>query len=236
MLQLKFTHDSSATSTQLILISKKDLEKVDISFTSKEKTFIQKQFSEGVKIAELITPAIIVLVVLIPEKAENLLESIRRLGVTIVTRLRDLKIKDATLVSQCSNEEVIALAEGIALANYQFLKYKKSEKTIIETIYVASVNVSKLDLDEFNEILTSVYIARDLVNEPVIFLTAEQLSKEIENLGNECGFSVEVFSKSKIQSLKMGGLLAVNAGSPNPPTFNILEYKPSKNLPRLGNR
>ncbi|HWZ22142.1 MAG TPA: M17 family metallopeptidase, partial [Cytophagaceae bacterium] len=26
---------------------------------------------------------------------------------------------------------------------------------------------------------------------------------------------------------KMGGLLAVNAGSPNPPTFNVLEYKPA---------
>jgi leucyl aminopeptidase len=64
------------------------------------------------------------------------------------------------------------------------------------------------------------------VNEPVIYLTAEQLSREITEMGKRAGFKVEVFGKSKIRSLKMGGLLAVNAGAPNPPTFNILEYKP----------
>jgi hypothetical protein len=37
-----------------------------------------------------------------------------------------------------------------------------------------------------------------------------------------------VFDKKKIHSLRMGGLLAVNLGSINPPTFNIMEWKPAK--------
>jgi leucyl aminopeptidase len=45
-------------------------------------------------------------------------------------------------------------------------------------------------------------------------------------LGKEAGFKVEVFNKSKIKALKMGGLLAVNKGSIEPPTFSILEWKP----------
>jgi leucyl aminopeptidase len=65
-----------------------------------------------------------------------------------------------------------------------------------------------------------------LVNEPLSFLTANQFSMEIEKLGEEAGFSVEVFHKQKIEALKMGGLLAVNKGSIDPPTFNILEWKP----------
>ena len=40
------------------------------------------------------------------------------------------------------------------------------------------------------------------------------------------GFLWMCLIKQKIQALKMGGLLAVNLGSPNPPTFSILEWKP----------
>jgi len=38
-------------------------------------------------------------------------------------------------------------------------------------------------------------------------------------MGKEAGFDVEVFHKKKIESLRMGGLLAVNKGSLDPPTF-----------------
>jgi leucyl aminopeptidase len=44
-------------------------------------------------------------------------------------------------------------------------------------------------------------------------------------MGKEAGFSVEVLNKSKIESLKMGGLLGVNKGSVDPPTFSIMHYK-----------
>jgi leucyl aminopeptidase len=37
-----------------------------------------------------------------------------------------------------------------------------------------------------------------------------------------------VLNKSKIEALKMGGILAVNTGSVEPPTFTIMEYKPKK--------
>jgi leucyl aminopeptidase len=56
-------------------------------------------------------------------------------------------------------------------------------------------------------------------------------SEEMQKLAIECGATIEVFNKRKIESLKMGGLIAVNKGSETPPTFNILEWKPknSKN-------
>ena len=36
----------------------------------------------------------------------------------------------------------------------------------------------------------------------------------------------QIFDKKKITALKMGGLLAVNQGSIDPPTFSVLEWKP----------
>ncbi len=40
------------------------------------------------------------------------------------------------------------------------------------------------------------------------------------------GFRVEVLNRKKIEALRMGGLLAVNRGSVDPPAFNILEWEP----------
>ena len=68
--------------------------------------------------------------------------------------------------------------------------------------------------------------ARDLVNEPYSFLNATQLASEIKNLSRNAGFKVQVFDKRQIEALGMGGLLAVNKGSLDPPTFTILEWKP----------
>jgi leucyl aminopeptidase len=51
---------------------------------------------------------------------------------------------------------------------------------------------------------------------------AEEMKEKCESAGAK----VEVFNKSKIESLKMGGLLAVNKGSIDPPTFTIMEWKP----------
>jgi len=48
----------------------------------------------------------------------------------------------------------------------------------------------------------------------------------MEKMGKEAGFSVEVFNRKKIEALHMGGLLAVNKGSIDEPTFTIMEWKP----------
>ena len=69
-----------------------------------------------------------------------------------------------------------------------------------------------------------------MVNEPLSFLSAEQLAKEIAAMGKESGFKVTIFNKARIEKEKMGGLLSVNRGSIQPPTFTIMEYVPKKAL------
>jgi leucyl aminopeptidase len=64
------------------------------------------------------------------------------------------------------------------------------------------------------------------VNEPVSFLNAQQLAAEIRTLSRNSGFKVQVLDKARIEALRMGGLLAVNRGSVDEPTFSILEWKP----------
>ncbi|AEA43241.1 leucyl aminopeptidase family protein [Fluviicola taffensis] len=124
----------------------------------------------------------------------------------------------------------LLLAEGFALSNYQYLRYRKEatkEKFALESIDF-STKITPAVIAELTATVKAVFWARDLVNEPVSGLNATQLAESIEEKGKEAKFSVTILEKSKIEALKMGGLLSVNKGSIDPPTFTIIEYKPKK--------
>ena len=127
----------------------------------------------------------------------------------------------------CDAAKGLAFFEGLLLSDYQFDKYlkKKSREAAIE---YALKGKGEDRQDEIKIIVAAVNSARDLVNEPVNALNAQGLADAFVNMGEEAGFKVEVFGEAQIESLKMGGLLAVNKGSQEPPTFSVLEYKPKK--------
>ena len=154
-------------------------------------------------------------------------EFLRKAGKEISDALNKNSALGIQITSTEDNQDfLLALAEGILLSNYQFLKYKTSaKKNSLNEVIFLSDKIKSEELNDLNNLCAATLLARDLVNEPVIYLTAQQLSEEIKKAGKEAGFKVEVFDKKKIEEHKMGGLLAVNKGSINPPTFNILEYK-----------
>ena len=158
------------------------------------------------------------------------LEKARKAGFEIHPLLIDNEVSSLTLVNGgLEAEECIAFAEGLALTNYQFLKYLSPDHSKKHSLVELLLHDAKLTEDhvkKLENLVHAVYLTRDLVNEPLSYLNAEQLSAEIEKMGKASGFSVEVFNKLKIESLKMGGLLAVNKGSIDPPTFSILSWKP----------
>lgn len=162
---------------------------------------------------------------------ENI-ELFRKAGDKILSDIHLNKISQITLVDSIQFPQgVLAFAEGMALGNYQFLKYKNKEtkKSInsLHKINIFSNSITAKLVHETNILVDAVYNARDLVNEPVSFLNAKKLAAEAKRLCNEAGAKVEVMNKIKIETLKMGGLLAVNKGSIDPPTFTIIEWKPT---------
>lgn len=158
-------------------------------------------------------------------------EKWRKIGAKAQATASQYKLESITLVNTTeSKDALVQVAEGFLLANYKFAKYKTQDKgnpTVKELVLLAD-SISAPTVKELEALTDATLIARDLVNEPLSYLTAEQLSEDLQKLGKEAGFTVEVFNKAKIKSLKMGGLLAVNFGSIDPPTFNILEWKPKK--------
>lgn len=160
--------------------------------------------------------------------AHQQLESWRLVGHKIATFCEKEKAAHLQLqLNQLSPEAALALCEGLLLSTYRFEKYKKEPKEHpLNTLEVTHPELKEEQLDELWAIVEGTFLARTLINEPLIYLTATQLALDAEAAGREAGFTVEVLEKAKITSLKMGGLLAVNAGSQDPPTFSILEYKP----------
>lgn len=157
-------------------------------------------------------------------------ENLRRSAGKLYSDLKTNKHQEIIIADLYNNAEfTLAFVEGLALSHYQFLKYyskPEEKKNHLKKILIYSDQVTDEQIAELNILVESVYFTKNLVNEPVSSLNAEQLSYEIQKAGKEAGFNVEIFNKKKIESLKMGGLLAVNKGSIDPPTFSLLTWKP----------
>lgn len=159
------------------------------------------------------------------------LESCRKAGASVASEANMLGLQQLCVVDSGGFwPECLATAEGLALANYQFLKYRNDAEDKANSLNEIQISSSKSDLDELeklNILVRATCFARDLVNEPVNKLNAVGLAEALSERMREAGGKAEVLNKKKIEALKMGGLLSVNLGSPDPPTFTILEWKPA---------
>ena len=137
------------------------------------------------------------------------LEKLRVAGYNVRQKL-DKNTTEITLVG--NDEQALALAEGLALSNYQFLKYFSDadvKEYQLEAINMVT-DLTAQEINEMNQVIQAVIWARDMVNEPSSYLSAVQLAREIQEIGDEAHLNVQVLNKKTIQDLKMGGLLAVN--------------------------
>lgn len=158
-------------------------------------------------------------------------EAARRAGSKFYDVLKNEKVNSLQIIGNARGDLTLSFLEGLLLSAYSFSKYKKEKDDFVPSeIFVHDDAVSEEQIAELQTLVEAVFYTRNLVNEPLSYLTAKQFSAEMEKLGNEAGFSVEVFNKKKIAALRMGGLMAVSRGSIDPPTFTVLEWKPENAL------
>ena len=152
-------------------------------------------------------------------------EDFRIMGFTLFEFLKD-KTQDAEIEGK--ENCILPILEGIMLSSYRFDRFFTTKPTPPNTfnrVYFPS-HISTASIEELSNTTASVFWARDMVNLPLSHLTAEQFANEISTLLTPNNISVDILEKAKIEALKMGGLLSVNKGSIDPPTFTIAEYKP----------
>ena len=216
----------------ILLDSIKNLPALELS--KEEAAYVKGAMGEeGTQASIQQYPATLYIQVIKPKKTDwQTAESLRKAGADFATQLGKAKATDVLIDNRSGNDEAaIHLAQGLALASYQFLKYRSERDKLqskLATIYFAKGAATPAQIATLDVLTDAAARARTLVNEPLNYLSAEQLSAEIKGLGREAGFKVTILNKAKIEAEGMGGILAVNRGSIAPPTFTVMEYKPAK--------
>jgi leucyl aminopeptidase len=158
-------------------------------------------------------------------------EELRRTAYNLRKIIRENIHNELVITSHKAYKGAIEdFAEGLLLSFYSFDKYKtkpgKDDKKSYPKKLLLLGEVTDREIKWLVDLTDAVYFTRDLIQEPANQLNATSLAREIKKIGDSAGFKVEVLTKGKIEALKMGGLLAVNKGSVDPPVFCILEWHP----------
>ena len=208
----------------LILLCDSKSKLSEFNLTEQEFNYIKKEAKEIVAINQYSRH----LFVVVPKKEKDVskhAENCRMLGDSLSEKLKDL---DSALIIDIkkNQKEAMQIAEGLALSNYTFTKHKTNPKpNKLKTIYLCG-NSNQKDISELQNIIDAVYLTKDLINTPFSHLKATDLANLAVKSAKKNGIKTTVLNKKKIKSLKMGGLLAVNKGSIDEPTFTIMEWKP----------
>jgi leucyl aminopeptidase len=133
-----------------------------------------------------------------------------------------------------------AIAEGAITANFETDKYKSDKKNdkSIESVAIAGYSdkdksAAEKGLNRGRTIAEAQNFARDLVNEPANKLTPKILAEKAEAMAKESGLAVDILDEKRIADLKMGALLSVAQGGPEPPRMIVVTYTPA-NPPKPG--
>jgi len=131
-----------------------------------------------------------------------------------------------------------AVAEGSIAADFESDKYKTDKKNdkSIDSVLLAGFSESERvagerGLARGRVIGESQNFARDLINEPSNKLTPKILAEKAEAMAKQAGLAVEILDEKKIADLKMGALLSVAQGGPEPPRMIVITYTPANPKP-----
>jgi leucyl aminopeptidase len=127
-----------------------------------------------------------------------------------------------------------AIAEGTITADFETDKYKSDHKNdkSIEAVVIAGYSdkdksAGEKGLNRGRIIAEAQNFARDLVNEPSNKLTPKILAEKAEAMAKESGLAVDILDEKRIADMKMGALLSVAQGGPEPPRMIIVTYTPA---------
>lgn len=136
-------------------------------------------------------------------------------------------------LSQLSKEQLRGLLVGIEMAGYQFkAEVFGKEKGQRPNVRLKAGKNSKdlaAELEMAKVIGGAVNWARHLVNMPPNALNPTSVAElATSTFAKMPGLDVEIWDSKRLQKEKMGLILGVGAGSPNPPCLVHLKYRPKK--------
>ena len=202
--------------------------------TGKMLEFTLVHAPAGLKAARL-------LLVGVGKREQYSIAALRKVAGAALRHLKARSVKNlAFLVREghAAEESAQAIAEGVLAGNFETDKYKTEKKNDknIETVLLAGSSdaeraSAEKGLSKGRIIAEAQNFTRDLVNEPSNKLTPRILAEKAEAMAKGAGLSVEILDEKKIADLKMGALLSVAQGGPEPPRVIVVTYTPANLKP-----
>ncbi|ABM80356.1 leucyl aminopeptidase [Hyperthermus butylicus] len=147
-------------------------------------------------------------------------KSIKRLGVVVHEELLEKAAETAGRDTVWSVEQALVAAD---MANYVYSLREREEKPhILEEVRLEPGDEKAVETAK--AIAEAVRVARDIANAPANRLSPEKLEEKARELASRLGLTIRVLYRSDLESLGMGGILAVGSGSNVEPRLIILEY------------
>ena len=158
-------------------------------------------------------------------------EKLRRRAADMIKAFENDKVEEIALTGEgVLPEELMAMIEGLTLADYSFDRYRNKESYHLGKILVDNRYLKPDELESAQRLWNRIYWCREWVNLPVQDLNAEAFADELQCIAADMPeVKCTVMDKKKIESLRMGGLMAVNRGSVDEPRFVVLEYNGCSN-------
>lgn len=161
--------------------------------------------------------------------AAEVQETLRRMAMETLKLMERDGVKEVALCGEGTlPEEMAAFVEGLTLADYSFDRFRSKECFHVTQLKINSVYFKAEELEAQQRLWNRIFWCREWVNLPVVDLNAAAFAEELQSVAsNFKNVKCTVMDKRKIESLRMGGLLAVNRGSVDEPRFVVLEYTPN---------
>jgi len=167
--------------------------------------------------------------------------TLRKIAGSALRYLKARSVKNFALFvreGHATEETAQAIAEGALAANFETDKYKTDKKNDknIDSVQIAGYSdleraAGDKGLSKGRIIADAQNFARDLINEPANKLTPRIMAEKAEAMAREAGLAVEVLDEKRIADLRMGALLSVAQGSPEPPRVMVVTYTPANLKP-----
>lgn len=163
------------------------------------------------------------------------LEATRRAASNAAVRSNEIEISEAAWLiddEAPSLDQIEAVVEGFVLGAYRFDRYRTTDAPTRQLKQLTLV-VPRADVKSVRTaarialgISEATCFARDLVNLSPHDKSAAALASLATESAERYGVTATVWGMNQIREAGMGGLLAVNRGSEEPPSFTILEWRP----------
>ena len=144
-------------------------------------------------------------------------------------KVAEVELNIPKLNNLCNYKLAEAISEGMLQATYQFDKFKSEKKEFAElTVNYNPIpgkeHRAKKGIEEAEKLIESIFLTRDLVNQPANVIYPEALADIAKERLEAHGVKVTIYGKKEIEALKMEAFLSVARASAKEPRLIVMEY------------